>query len=421
MPVRRPAAFERALATTAAAALAVRIAYTLLVGRRIEMIGDARTYYGLGQNLADGLGYIRPERYEQSGAIVPTADYPPLFPVLLAGVNRLGGRDLLTQKLVMCGVGSGTVAVIGLIGRLAGGDVVGLGAAGIAAVHPMLFQPDGALMAETAYAATSALTVLAAMGVARRPGPLGFGLLGLAIGAATMSRSEAVLLQPLLVAPLAIGRGDRTGALVAAMTTGAVVGAWTLRNWVRLGHFVPLTNNSGGLVFGSNFDPVFFGRFEGLWLYTRFFGYDSGDLDETELSRQYLREGLQYAAEHWQRLPRVMAIRVLRTWGLWDPPGQINAECLEGRTLRWQTVGHRLHLAMLPLAALGVRAARRQGVPIAPLVATGTMVSITSALSYGNQRWRAGAEPAYAVLAALGGVSLWRGARRALTLGPVGR
>ncbi len=418
---RDPPWFGRGLAALAGLALAVRISYTLLVGRRIEIIGDARTYVGLGRNLADGLGYIRPERYEESGAIVPTADYPPLFPVLLSGLNRVGIRRPLPMKLVLAGVGSATVLVVALTGRTVGDDVwpgggalVGLVAGGIAAVHPMVFAPDGALMAETAYALTCALVGLAAQRSVQVGDDVSFGLLGLAIAAATMSRSEAVLLQPLLVAPLALAAGATRGMLIAGVATGSVIAAWTARNWVRLGHFVPLTNNSGGLIFGSNFPPVYSGRFEGLWLYTCFEGYDSGDLDETELSRQYLRDGLGYAAQNWRRLPRVMAIRVLRTWGLWDPPGQINAECLEGRDLRWQTIGHRLHLGLLPLAALGARAARRGGVPMAPLVATGAMVSVTSALSYGNQRWRAGAEPALAVLAGLGVLSTVQGVRHAL-------
>ena len=52
-------------------------------------------------------------------------------------------------------IGTGTVVLVGAArrGRVGARERVGLIAAGLAAVYPMLWLPDGALMGETTYGA----------------------------------------------------------------------------------------------------------------------------------------------------------------------------------------------------------------------------------------------------------------------------
>ena len=138
--------FALSLAAVAVLALGVRIVFTLGHGPT-NPIADPRTYHLLGVNLADGLGYIRPPQIAGVGrAHLPTAEFPPLFPALIAAVTVLGARSPTSQALAMCFVGTGTVVMIGLLGRRFAGTAVGLVAAGLAALHPLVFQPDGVLM-----------------------------------------------------------------------------------------------------------------------------------------------------------------------------------------------------------------------------------------------------------------------------------
>ena len=99
-------------------------------------------------------------------------------------------------------------------------------------------------------------------------------------------------------------------------------------------------------------------------------------------------------------MPRVVAIRWLRTWGLFRPAQQVSWETLEGRDHRWQTVGTRVEWALYSLAIAGAFVLRRRRVPIWPLLSTVVLVSLTTIATYGNQRFRAAAEPALLVLAA---------------------
>jgi hypothetical protein len=103
-----------------------------------------------------------------------------------------------------------------------------------------------------------------------------------------------------------------------------------------------------------------------------------------------------------------MAVRWLRTFGLYDVSRQVRFEALEWRRPRWQTLGMRMYWALLPFAAAGtVVLVRRNGwLSVWPLLSTFVLVSLTALLTYGNQRFRIAAEPALVVLAATGIVAL---------------
>ena len=383
----------------------MRVAYVLTVGRRIPLAGDAATYQLLANNLAEGLGYIRPYEYFR-GEVIPTAEFPPLFPALLSLAVRAGATSTVTLKLLMTLFGTATVVVIGLIGRTVGGALVGLLAAVVAAIYPMLFEPDAALMPETLaalFAATATLLVLLAL---QRQTRRLWLFTGMALGAGALVRAEIILLAPLLALPLirwgAPWRERLLRATVLFVGVVALVAPWTVRNAVRLDHFVPVSNNFGGLILGSNCPPTYEGRFTGLWLFECYDRVDATGLDETERSRAYLREGLSYASERPERAAVVGGIRVLRVWGAWDVEGQLDWESFEGRNRRWHMVGHRMYVGLGVFAVAGIVSLLRRRQRVWPLLAPLLLITAMAVVSYGNQRFRATAEPAIVVLAAFG-------------------
>jgi 4-amino-4-deoxy-L-arabinose transferase-like glycosyltransferase len=123
----------------AVVALAVRIGFVIVVDPAVPELGDASAYHLLAENLSDGRGYIRPFDDMLLALERPTAEYPPLFPVLLAVPAKLGGHSVETQRLFLAFLGTATVVLIGLLGRRVGGRAVGLVAAAFAALYPMLF------------------------------------------------------------------------------------------------------------------------------------------------------------------------------------------------------------------------------------------------------------------------------------------
>jgi 4-amino-4-deoxy-L-arabinose transferase-like glycosyltransferase len=411
--------FTLALLAVVGVALAVRVAFTVVVDPQVPEIGDATAYHMLGENLAEGRGYIRPFDRTILGEIRPTAEYPPLLPAILAAANLIGIRSVDAQQLVLSVLGALTVGLIGLLGRRVAGDAVGLAAAGIAAVYPMLFQSDAILMPETPFALLVTATLLLAFRAAERRGALDMALVGAGAGLAALTRAEGVLLALLLVVPLAWRAGElpwRRRVLLAAAglaAVTAVIAPWTIRNAVRFdGAFVPISNNMGTALDGANCDQTWYGSQTGLWLYECFGGFDLSEQDEAEAAAFHRERGLRYVGDNPGRLPVVLAVRQGRTWGVHDVRQQTLVESFEGRELRWQEVGTRTYWALLPFAVGGTVVLLRRRRLLWPLLATGVLVVVTTAVTYGNQRFRVAAEPAIVVLAAVGLVTLVDGARR---------
>ena len=413
---RREVTFAGGLMAIAAVALAVRIVFTLAVAPDVRPLPeptDAGAYHLLANDLADGRGYIRPYDLALLNTVRPTAEYPPMFPAALSLVARLGGDSVDAQRLAMCVVGAGTVVLIGLLGRRVAGNGVGLLGAGLAAFYPMLFQSDAALMAETPYAFFVTAVLLFAWRAADRPTPARFVALGVAIGAAALTRAEGALLVPLLVVPLAARLRDvdarrRLGfGAAAAAAAFAVVLPWTIRNYVRFDTLVPLSTNLGSALDGANCPEMFGGPRTGLWRFSPecFEGFLQSELaadNEATVAREHRDEGVRYARHHIGDVPKIMVVRWLRTFGFYDAKHQVAFESLEWRRARWQTLGMRTYWALLPFAAVGTVALVRQRRRVWPLLSMAALVSLTTVLTYGNQRFRIAAEPTLLVLAATG-------------------
>ncbi|CAN5507439.1 hypothetical protein BH20ACT2_BH20ACT2_06120 [soil metagenome] len=406
-----------------AAALAVRVGYLLVVDPAIGEISDAGAYHRLANNLADGRGYIRPYDLAQEGIARPTAEYPPLFPTVLAGASLLGVTSIDGQRLFLCGLGATTVLVIALVGRRVGGAAVGLVAAALAAGYPMLFQSDAALMPETLAALAGALIVLTALRARVSAAWWRWGALGAVIVASALTRTETLLFLPLLVVPLAwrLADADRRRQVlligVAVLAAAAVLAPWTVRNLLTFDRFVPFSNNSGSALRGANCDLTYGGELRGLWITSvssgdgpstvdpddRCFGgfeFGPGE-DESEVAAEERAEGLAYARAHLGEVPGVMAVRWLRTFGLYRFDQQTGFESFEGRNLAVQRAGTRAFHGLAVMALAGaVVLVRRRG-PLWPLASTVVVVTITALVTYGNQRFRATAEPAVVVLAAI--------------------
>ena len=398
--------FAPALIGLALAALAIRVVFVLAVDPEVPEVGDAMAYHHLANQLADGDGYVRPFDLLLFDEVRTTAEYPPLFPAVISLASLVGVDSVTGHRLAASLIGAAAAAVIGLLGRRVAGPRVGLVAAALAAIHPMLFLIDATLMPEALFALLVAGTVLAAYRAAEEPTVVRFAAIGALAGLATLTRAEGALLVVLVAVPLAWRRWRLVAAAVAA--AAVVVLPWTIRNTVRFGEVVPVSNNIGSALDGANCGPTYDGPNTGFWLYTDggecFDGFSQDELaadDEAAVARRHRDQGIRYARDHAGDLPRVAVVRVLRTWGAWSPWDQTELESLEGRPLGWQRAGTVAGWLLLALATAGLVVAGRRGLRRWPLLMTVVAVTVTTALTYGNQRFRAGAEPALLVLAAI--------------------
>jgi 4-amino-4-deoxy-L-arabinose transferase-like glycosyltransferase len=435
--------FAVALLAIVLAALVIRILFVVVVDPTVPRIGDASAYHLLAEHIAHGDGYIRPFDDLLLHKARATAEYPPLFPTLVAVPARLGMHSVESQRLFLALVGAGTVALIGVLGRRVGGRRVGLIAAALAAISPMLFQSEGILMAEALYVPLVAAAVLLTYRVRDDASSKNLVPLGVVLGLAALTRAEGLLIALVLVIPLcrhpsgASVRGRfptltdaRPRGLVALGVAVLVVAPWTIRNAITFHAFVPVSNNVATLVDGANCDATYSGAQLGLWRETFtqygdaartlpqsqacFEGFDIADphFDESKVADHHRHDGTGYATHHLGSLPKVMTARVLRTWGVYAPRQQVNFETLEGRPHAWQMRGTILDWVLLPLSIAGIVLLRRRRCAVWPLLATALAVTITAALTYGQQRFRVAAEPALCVLAAVAIAGLWQGAMR---------
>ena len=408
----RPTRWQVGLAAIAVLAFGAHAAYSLLASPNLLEISDASGYRLLAEHLERGLGYIRP--YDRlSGVTRPTAEFPPGFPVLLAGFRLLGLESVAEQRVALAVLHAAAAVGVVLLARRWFRPTGALAVGAVAAVHPALVQPGTAMLAESLFAALVVGVLLAAVRLHEIPTVGRAVTLGLLGGAATLVRSEGLVLAVLLCIPavLAAGQARRRVRVTGAVLVGVLLlpGAWAVRNLATFEEPVLLSNNVASVLAGANCDQTYGGDLVGFWLISDecFAGFRDEQLrtaDESEVAGALRDDGLRYLRDHLDEVPAVAAVRVLRTFQLWEPEQQARLATFEGRKLLTERLGGWLAWATYGLAAVGTVAcwqARRRvalwflGVPVA-------LVVVVAAATYGNPRFRIAAEVPLLLLAAFG-------------------
>lgn len=397
--------FNRRLAAILAGALAVRLVYTIAgPGNAYSEgpLGDFFFFHTIANLIADGHGFIAPYTLEELGRVEPTAEHPPLWPLVLAAASEIGGNGLLSHRLVGVPFGVATVGLLGLIGRRLGGETAGLVVAAIAACHPLLIGADGSLMSETLYGMFVAGALLLALRLLERPALGNAAALGVAIGLGALTRGEALALLLLLVAPVAwlATEGARGRLKLAAVAVGAavlVMSPWIVRNWTTFDRPVLTSTNDSTVLTGANCDATYHGRDLGWWRVDC--RSPISRRNEAEQAAIWRREGLEYARDHADRLPVVIPVRLLRTWGVYQPRRMIDEA--EGRDRTMEALGTIVYFLLLPLAVYGAILLRRRRGPLWVLLVPPAVVTIVTVLGYGYPRFRHSADLVIVVLAGL--------------------
>ena len=404
--------------------LVARLVFVTTVSLPVAV--DAVAYRSLATNLANGKGYAHAVSAHPH-TFVATGGHPPLFSCVLAALDLVGLQSLTEQRVALAVVGSVAVLIMGLLGREVAGPAVGIGAALISAVDPLWLGPIGAVMSESIYLIIIPLALLLALECLARPTFWRFGALGLIVGLAVLTRSEAIDFVVLLGVPLLLMvhvSWKTRCTLGVALLVGAalVLGPWLVRNEVRLGGAV-LSTQEGGTVAGS-YCPLTFDRANPVYG-----GFDiecvygagvrviwggkatgrAGHWTEVSLDHALTEEAKQYALNHLGQLPRVVLAREESAWGLGNQNFQLGLAQAEGRNRTSELVGKALYWVFAPFVIVGAvllarRSPQRFLLVMVPIVVT----VLTVALVYGSTRMRALAEPSLAVLAAAGVVAAGR-------------
>jgi 4-amino-4-deoxy-L-arabinose transferase-like glycosyltransferase len=393
------------LALIALLALTVRVGYIGVAKWSDEVeFSDALYYAVQAQQIAEG------EAFEHREHDRPAADHAPLTEISQAPTAVLFGRSVLALRLVQAVYGTlGVVAVALLARRVADSDRVALWAALVAALYPNLWAADGVIMAETLTVLLVAVLLWAVYGFLAHPDGRRALLVGALAGLAALSRAELALVGVLAFVPVAVRVAQpwsrRLGHLGLAALAGVVVLApWTVYNAGRFDEPVLVSTNDGLTLIGANCDRQYDGPDPGLWdiacLPPGSFT-DAQSQDQSAVNLDYRRLAMDYAWANKGELPRVAAIRVARTWSLYDPASMIRYNQNEGREPPVGWAGFVSFWLLVPFAVGGAVLLRGRGRALWPLLSTIVVVTLVSALFYGLLRFRAPAEVTLVVLAAV--------------------
>lgn len=366
--------------------------------------GDPFYYHAQANMLADGVGFGEPFTWLAQHRFVATAIHPPLFTLWLTPASMLGARGFLAHKAMAAIAGVGVVVVAGLLGRRLAGPRVGLIAAALVALYPDLWIVDGTLWPEGLYTALIGLALLGTYRWLDQPTLPRAALVGAAIGAAILTRGEAILALGFLVLPLAWAarhRARRAPVHVAVMGLVALglLAPWTIRNLAVFDRPVPVSTNSEEVLYYANCPDTYRGPLIGYWSFScqqrarqdRVAAGLPADPpgDEAERSAGWGALGRRYAGQHRDRWPAVVTARVLRVWDLAHADTTARALTFEGRAYEWARRGLWAYRAVLIPGLIGLAVLRRRRqVPVWPLLAMGAMVTFTAAAVYGHIRFR---------------------------------
>jgi hypothetical protein len=400
----RPIPFGSILAAEVGIAVAARVAYALTIGRHLKLGLDAIAYILLGGSLASGQGYANPALLFTHAAHKATANFVPGYPVFLAGLLKLGITTPTGFQLAGAVCGGVTVLLTGFFGRrITARPVIGLIAAGLVALSPALIAADGSVMSETVAVPLTVGVLLAAAWAGTSASVLRWTVVGALAGGLVLVRSEDVLIAVVLV-PLAVvaapgvdpgRRALQAGA--ALVVAAAVLAPWVIRNYETFTPRVILSSNGGKTLAGANCPTTYQGPLLGYWDFTCI-GHDQlAVTDEARYNQVTHAEGTAYLRAHLGRVPLVVAARVLRAWGLFEPLQQARLDAVQTRSVGWQQLVWPASLLVLLAALPGLVLLRRDRLALVLVAGPVAVSTVVVAVSFGNPRYVVAATPALCV------------------------
>ena len=423
---RSPPWFWPSLVGATVLGMAFRVGLAINLTHR-PLTGDSAFFHATAANIAAGKGYAEVTNYGPVHlGLVATAGHPPVFPTFLAFLDLIGFNSVESQRLVVAVLTSASVLLMGLLGRRVANPVVGLIAAGLAAVDPLWFQPSAILMSESIYLVIIPALLLTAVICLENPSWWRFGELGVLIGVSLLIRSEAGGLIIVLGIPLVLlvskswsQRLKLYGVLIAGLLLVTV--PWVIRNEVQLGGFT-IADDAGGTLAGSycagTIDPhsLSYGGFD-LGCTLGAAGYDvqgpppRGDnkWTELELNDVLTSSSLRFARGHIADLPGTVLAREAAVWGFPNQRYETILSNGEGRVERLENLGQVMFWVEIPFVLFGAfklatTSRRKFVVVVLPIV----LVALNAAAFYGSTRMRVAAEPSLAVFVAIGLVATAR-------------
>jgi 4-amino-4-deoxy-L-arabinose transferase-like glycosyltransferase len=377
--------------------------------------GDAYFYHYAANLLVAGHGFLNPYYYYPHHAHheIQSASFPPLFIWLVAIPSALGLKTFLVERVWCCILGAAAIVVVGYTGREIGGRRVGLIAAFLLAVYPNIWMSDQLALSESIAPLLVAGVLLFSYRFWKDPSVKRAIWLGVSLGIAMLGRDELTALVVFLLVPLALFAKSlswkrRFGVLgVSLLATGLIVAPWVGYNMSRFQKPVFISTGLGVTLASSDCATTYSGSQEGYWSMVcalKYAGEPSVNVhaDESVEGAQLQHLALDYVRAHGNRFIPVTLAKVGRAFGFFHPAEQIELDSfIETRPYHWALFGLGMYYVLAALSIGGAIILRRRRVPQFPLWAIGLVVVFSTALTFGQTRYRTTFEVSLVLLAAV--------------------
>ena len=408
------------LSVIASSSLVIQV--VSVVGRRNRVPGgDSYYYWAAARLLLQGHGFISPFVWNHEGVqnslvthgqlhtIQATANWPPLFTLLMTVPHAFGLHTFFEARLYCCVLGVAAVLVVAFAAREIAGPRVGLVAAALCALNPNLWMNADLALSEVMTPALVAWVLWMVWRFWKNPCWKTATWLGLSLGVSMLGRDELALLCVLIVLPLVAALrqfafAKRVGMLAAiAAVTLAVVGPWAIYNSSRFENLVFISSGLGVTLASANCDATWSGPTVGYWSMPCALssGFDP-TADESVQGAQEQAHALHYIGTHLSEYPKVEVLRVGRAFGVFRPAQQIKFDSMiETRPYHWAMAGLGFYYGLLALSLLGSWVMRRRRMLLFPLWMVGINAVASALLTFGNTRYRIPFEVPLGMMAAV--------------------
>jgi 4-amino-4-deoxy-L-arabinose transferase-like glycosyltransferase len=383
----------------------VRLGYVFIYQYHVHIGGDSY-YYHYGANLlANGHGFIQPYDYFQRGWVVQAAEHPPLYIVILAAESWVGLHTYLEHQILTVLLDTFTILIIGYTARELFGKAAGIFAAVIVAIYPYFWFNDGGVLSEGVAQLTTALTVLWAYRFWQRRTVKSACLLGIGIALATLSRAEAILLPVIMLVPLVLWMKGMpwkrriTLVLASGLTTAIVLGPWVGYNISRFAKTTTVSSGFDVTLLSANCPTTYFGPFRGYWAAICVIYKQRTYQDLSLMQPLYKNDAYDFIKAHKRDIPMLELAREGRTWDWYRPFQNIQLDStIETKPLNWGRLGLGMLWFMQASSIFGIYVMRKRKIPLTPLFALILNVAISTAITFGQSRYRAAAEEAFVLM-----------------------
>jgi hypothetical protein len=193
----------------------------------------------------------------------------------------------------------------------------------------------------------------------------------------------------------------RVGAVAVAAVL--VVSPWVFYNLSRFNHPVTISTGFGTTLGQANCDEAYYGPLIGYYSLRCLPDIPKGPkLDQSDDELFVRKKALDYVDSHRRRIPLVLLARLGRTFNVFHVAQGVDVDFYEGRPYWGSDLALAFFYPTMALAVYGAVLCRRRRIPITPLVAPLVMVTLAALLTFGQTRYRAPAEGAICLLAAVG-------------------